>query len=275
MKIFPSHFIAAIAICLVSFLPAAYASDRNEDWGGGHHSVAISPVSSTLQVGQTQQFTATVSGTNDQTVHWLVNGYRGGNPEIGTINASGLYTAPAKKPSQAVNVTARSVVFYTATASAAVFITSGTSMSVSISPTNASLHTGQTQQFSATISGATASATAATTNTSVQWLVNGVLGGNSAAGTISSAGLYTAPVTVPAGLVTVTAQSSNQSSASASASVSVLPPVAVTVSISPTNASLQTGQTQQFGATVSGTSNTAINWLVDGVPGGNATAGTI
>ena len=50
---------------------------------------------------------------------------------------------------------------------------------------------------------------------------------------------------------------------------------AVTVSISPGYAPMLTGHTLQFSATVSGNSNTAVWWQVDGVIGGNATVGTI
>jgi Abnormal spindle-like microcephaly-assoc'd, ASPM-SPD-2-Hydin/Right handed beta helix region len=49
----------------------------------------------------------------------------------------------------------------------------------------------------------------------------------------------------------------------------------VTVSISPQSASLSGMHTQQFSATVSGSSNKAVSWSVNGVSGGDATAGTI
>src|SRR5262249_34031322 len=109
----------------------------------------------------------------------------------------------------------------------------------------------------------------------VNWLVNGLSGGNSSVGTISSSGLYTAPAAVPTtAAITITAQSSFQPTATANASVSVLP-VSISVSISPTNASVLTGQTQQFRASLSGTSNTAVKWLVSGILGGNASVGAI
>jgi hypothetical protein len=56
-------------------------------------------------------------------------------------------------------------------------------------------------------------------------------------------------------------------------SASVNPVLAVTVS--PTSASLALGATQQFSGTVTGSSNTAVTWSVNGVPGGNPTDGTI
>src|ERR1700748_1546047 len=50
---------------------------------------------------------------------------------------------------------------------------------------------------------------------------------------------------------------------------------AVTVTISPRRAPLTLKQKQQFTATVSGTTNTGITWLVDGTVGGSSTVGTI
>ncbi len=49
----------------------------------------------------------------------------------------------------------------------------------------------------------------------------------------------------------------------------------VQVSVHPARAPLTLTQTQQFTATVAGTTNTAVIWFVDGVRGGNSTVGTI
>jgi len=51
--------------------------------------VTVSPASTFVGVGQTQQFTATVVGGTDQKVAWTVTEDLGG-----TISADGLYTAP-------------------------------------------------------------------------------------------------------------------------------------------------------------------------------------
>src|SRR5208283_1664504 len=56
-------------------------------------------------------------------------------------------------------------------------------------PTSATVPAGASQQFAATVTGAS--------NTSVTWQVNGVTGGNSAVGSISSLGSYQAPSTIP------------------------------------------------------------------------------
>jgi fibronectin type 3 domain-containing protein len=80
------------------------------------------------------------------------------------------------------------------------------------------------QQFAAAVSN--------TTYTSVNWLVSGVLGGNSSVGTISSSGLYTAPAGAPSGSVLVTAQSTYDPNSSATASVTITAPVAHDVNLS-------------------------------------------
>src|SRR5207245_362592 len=48
-----------------------------------------------------------------------------------------------------------------------------------------------------------------------------------------------------------------------------------TVTVSPATANVQEGSQQQFTATVTNTSDTAVTWQVNGVTGGNATVGTI
>ncbi len=65
-------------------------------------SVKISPASATVRISHRQQFTATVTNTSNTSVTWKVNGIAGGNSIIGTINSSGLYTAPAKVPTGAM-----------------------------------------------------------------------------------------------------------------------------------------------------------------------------
>ena len=52
-------------------------------------------------------------------------------------------------------------------------------------------------------------------------------------------------------------------------------PAQVAVSISPASATLATLATQPFTATVTGTTNTAVTWEVNGVVGGNSTVGVI
>ncbi|HEY0796675.1 MAG TPA: right-handed parallel beta-helix repeat-containing protein [Acidisarcina sp.] len=65
-------------------------------------------------------------------------------------------------------------------------------------------------------------------NASVNWAVNGVVGGGTAAGTISATGVYVAPSVLPSpNIVTITSSSVLVPSLSASLSVSILNPVPV------------------------------------------------
>jgi len=64
------------------------------------------------------------------------------------------------------------------------------SAALSVSPAFASVHTRDTQQFKAAVTGGAGAVT---------WQVEGVTGGSSTSGTITSDGLYTAPASVPTG----------------------------------------------------------------------------
>ena len=53
------------------------------------------------------------------------------------------------------------------------------------------------------------------------------------------------------------------------------PPPPITVTVTPATATVSPGASTQFMATVTGTTNTAVTWGVNGTPGGSAAAGTI
>jgi hypothetical protein len=62
--------------------------------------VSISPTYVVVQLGQQQQFSATVTGTGNKAVTWQVDNANGGNSTAGTIS-TGLYTSPTTMPSVA------------------------------------------------------------------------------------------------------------------------------------------------------------------------------
>jgi hypothetical protein len=74
----------------------------------GAVSIVVSPTSGNVVVSQTFTFQATVTGSSDTVVNWLVNGVAGGSSIVGTIAATGVYTAPASVPNPA-NVTVTAV----------------------------------------------------------------------------------------------------------------------------------------------------------------------
>ena len=165
--------------------------------------VILSPTAASLQTGAQQQFSATVSGTTNTAVTWLASS--------GTITANGLYTAPAA--SGTYTVKAVSTADNTKSASALVVVNIPQPVAVTVSPANASVtQTGQLQ-FTAAVSGLS--------NQAVSWAVTR---GN---GTITQAGLYTAPKATETDIITATSQGDN--TRSATASISVLPPHSVSL----------------------------------------------
>src|SRR5207249_6647497 len=55
----------------------------------------IFPQRAPVTLKQKQQFNATVSGTTNTGVTWLVDGTVGGSSTVGSISTSGLYTPPS------------------------------------------------------------------------------------------------------------------------------------------------------------------------------------
>jgi hypothetical protein len=77
--------------------PAAGSSGQPKvsPQGPGAITVAVHPMSAPVTSLVTQQFTATVTGTTNDSVRWFVDGHYGGNSTVGVISTSGLYTPPA------------------------------------------------------------------------------------------------------------------------------------------------------------------------------------
>jgi len=99
-------------------------------------------------------------------------------------------------------------------------------VTVSVSPNSATVRAGLSQPFTVAVTG--------TSNSSVTWQVNGVTGGASATGTVSSTGVYTAPATLPnPNTVTVEAVSVADSTAAGQSAVTLWNPTPVIASISP------------------------------------------
>jgi hypothetical protein len=66
--------------------------------GGGGITVSLNLNTATVNVFQTQQFSATVNGSSNQAVRWQVNGVPGGSKATGFVSSSGLYVAPSGVP---------------------------------------------------------------------------------------------------------------------------------------------------------------------------------
>jgi hypothetical protein len=88
--------------------------------------VAVSSPTTTVNVGGTVQFTATVTGSQNTAVTWAVDGVNGGNSTVGTISGSGLYTAPAAAGTHTVRATSVAAPSVFAEAGVTIIISNGT-----------------------------------------------------------------------------------------------------------------------------------------------------
>jgi len=103
-------------------------------------SVSVSPPTANIRAGATYKFTASVLGSSNTSVTWIVNSVSGGNSTVGSVDSSGNYTAPVTLPSpNTVSVTATSAADVTKSATSAVTLLNPTPVLTGLSPTSANL----------------------------------------------------------------------------------------------------------------------------------------
>lgn len=215
--------------------------------------ITISEPTTTLPAGQTLQFSASIAGTSGNPVWSIASG-------PGTIDANGLYTAPAVSAVTAnTPVTVAATLSSNQSVSATQTITVIPSASIAIAAPSTSVNLGQTLQFAANVTGSTGAAT---------WSVA------AGPGTITADGLYTAPDQMPANrVVTIAATLSTDANIVASQSITLADPA--TIGISPHTSTVDTNQSIQFTANIAQSSGTAV-WSLSGpgtlTPGGLYTA---
>ncbi len=218
-------------------------------------SVSLSPAHITLAAAQSQQFTAAVQYSASSLVTWSIT------PAIGSVTASGLYTAPSSITSvQTVTVTATLV--GDASKFDTTLVTLLPPVKVNLLSAYAAITASQTAQFSALVQN--------TSNGSVLWSIS------PAFGSITAGGLYIAPQTVTAQqAVTIVATSAADPTKTADGTVVVSPPISINVV--PQRVTLPPSGTQQFAGNVAWSNNTAVTWSVSPAvglltPGGLYTA---
>lgn len=159
--------------------------------------VVVTPAAVTLHRGETQQFTAKVTGPIDETVTWSADA------GFGSIDSTGLYTAPPDFDGATVIVTATSHADPGTSGTATVTLPA---VAFTIAPNPITVAPSASLTFTATVVGLGSS--------QVGWTIQGTGGG-----TITNAGLYTAPS--GSGIFSVVATSSANANYSTSATVLV------------------------------------------------------
>lgn len=228
-------------------------------------SIAISPTSSSILLGDSLTFSATVKNASNTNVTWSVNGIPGGSASTGTISSSGIYTAPTDLPASAVvNVTATSEADTTKSATAQLTITSD--ITIALTPPSAGVELGATQSFHATIS------SAGHPDATVRWSLSGPTC-PTACGTVDLGGNYTAPTILPAPATgTLTAQSVADPSKQAFAPITITSKFTLQITAPQ---SVPAGNTASIVATLTpvpgSNPSTNLSWALSG-PGCSSTA---
>jgi hypothetical protein len=221
-------------------------------------SVSVTPTSGSVLLGNSLNFTASVSGTGNTAVTWSVNGIAGGSTQTGTISTSGAYTAPVDLPaSGTVQVTATSQADSTKSSTASVTITSD--ISISLSPNASSVELGAKQSFQAAIQ------SQGHPDPTIRWSLSGSACPN-ACGAVDSNGNYIAPQILPSStLINLIATSAADPSKQSTASITVTSHFTLQLSapsqvVAGASSSLVAILTPVAGSNPS----TAMNWTVSG-----------
>ena len=271
--------VHVIAQSVVNPLISASAAVTVSALGSTVVTITNPSVPPTVPAGQTQSFQSNVAGVSDTTVSWEVDAIPGGNANLGTIKTeakgAAVYTAPENvvNPFQVI-VTAVSNAQPAAQASILVNVIPAQKVTVTVTAdecTNTdAIPINTSTTFTAQISGLN--------NQDVTWQVNQITGGNSTVGTITPTGVYTAPATVPApATVTISAVPVADPLAVGKEPVTISLKAVTKVTLTPTSASVEVDQGQDFTATVAGmgSSGVAVTWNVNNENGGDSIIGTI
>jgi hypothetical protein len=244
-------------IALASLVTAIFASAcGGSSSGSGTYSppagqtviVQTAPAETDIAPGESLKFGAQVTGTAETSVTWSVV-----EPDGGTIDAAGLYMAPAVEGT--FHVSAASAFASVPRATSVVRVRRGAKpkpIAVEVTPSTATVPAGGSATFAAAVTGTTA-------NVSVAWSIQ-----EGSCGSVTPAGVYSAPGAAATCHVVATSQADTTKSAVATVTVTAAP-VLVVVNVAPASAATTTGGTVSFSATVSGTTagqSTAVTWSV-------------
>jgi uncharacterized protein (DUF1800 family) len=216
-----------------------------------------------LRGGETQSFTAKIDGAS-AAVGWSVNGVAGGNASVGMITPAGVYTAPEFPPSPNVStISAVATADSTKKANSTITLNNPVPQITSLTPTSIPVGT-----FNLTVSGAhfAAGATIA-------------FGSTTLTATRVSSTQLTATGTATSGQVgniSIAVKNPDPGAvASGSMTAQVVAGTGISVAVTPASVSLHGGTHQTFSATVTGSTNQAVLWYVNNLPGGDSTVGHI
>jgi hypothetical protein len=218
--------------------------------------LTLTPSASSVALGGSLTLTATVTGTTNLGLTWSVNGVTNGSSTEGTLTSctkvaplTCKYTAPSVDVPNPNPVTFKIVSKANPSVSKTATATVTDSIAVTLTPASASVALGGTQVFTATLSGST--------NTGLDWYVNGVQNGNSSEGTLTACtatGTRTCTYTAPSSkapspnpaVIKVASAADTSKFATANVTVTIPPPTITSFVASP--ATISAGQSSTLTA---------------------------
>jgi hypothetical protein len=227
-------------------------------------SIGVSPDLVTVAAGTKQAFSAILTGSvANSSVKWSIFGTGCAAGSCGTIDQTGMYTAPTTVPANpAVQIVATATSDRSKSGFANVTIAPAVGISFTSQPATLSVAAGQ-QLFPFQVS------VTNTSNTNVNWSVTGAGCNGAACGVITPASpvpqttpvTYTAPTTLPnPPIVTITAASAADPTKTATLNVSLT----LSVQVTPSNPPVALLAQQQFTANVvgQGANTLTVSWAL-------------
>jgi uncharacterized protein (DUF1800 family) len=250
---------------LLSAIGLAGCAQYFHDTGGGVHgfTLTVSPSNMLIRGTGSQQFIATASDGSNPALTWSVNGVVGGSAATGSIDPTGQYRAPEFPPaSNSITITATETADSTKFGSTTVTlqnpvpqITTATPMTFPVGPISLTINGLHFAPGAVVYLGSTALSTTLVSSTQVTATGSAL---SSQVGNVSITVNNPDPGTIPSNAITALITRSG-----------------IGVNVNPPAASVRSGITQPFTATVTGNSNTAVTWSVNGTPGGTFALGFI
>ena len=195
-------------------------------------SIAVTPATSSIAAGNTQQFTATGTYSNGSTQTLTTNvQWSSSATAVATVKSNSGLAQGVAQGTATITATSGGVI-----GSAALTVTVAVLTKLSVSPATASVAAGFTQQFTAT--GTYSNGSTQNLTSTVAWSSSAI-----AVATVNNGGLATS---LTQGAANITATSGAIGS---SATLTVTPAVLTALSVTPPTASIAAGSTQQFTAT--------------------------
>ena len=210
-------------------------------------SVTLAPAVTTLGVGATRQFVATVKDTSGATITAVPVSWRSNNIAVATVDSNGLAKAIAAGSADIIATAGGISGRATLTATAATASPVG---SVTVSPGSASGSVGQSAQFSAVVKDTLGNVL---TDQAVTWSST-----NTAVVSVTAGGMGTAVGAGSAAIVATAGGKSGQSAITVTGGTTPPPGTPATVTVTPGSISDSTGHTTQLSAVVKDAAGTVL-----------------